>query len=59
MKNEESKSRKMDPVIRKCMKHLEIIGADDKTRQIVYMYMKTLEDKLTKVDEKEFDHQSP
>lgn len=58
MKNVEEKSRSKNPVINKCMKHLEVIGADDKTRQIVYMYMKTLEDELTKMKAKELDHQS-
>ncbi|VEF48778.1 Uncharacterised protein [Bacillus freudenreichii] len=58
MKNEEEKSKSMKPVISKCMKHLEIIGADEKTRQIVYMYMKRMEDELTKEKERELDHQS-
>lgn len=30
------------PTIRKCLQHLDIIKADDKTKQIVYMYMETL-----------------
>lgn len=30
------------PTIRKCMQHLDVIQADDKTKQIVYMYMETL-----------------
>lgn len=30
------------PTIRKCMQHLDIIKADDKTKQIVYMYMESL-----------------
>ncbi|MFT9600324.1 hypothetical protein [Mesobacillus sp.] len=30
------------PTIRKCMQHLDVIKADDKTKQIVYMYMETL-----------------
>lgn len=30
------------PTIRKCMQHLDVIEADDKTKQIVYMYMETL-----------------
>ncbi|RST75146.1 hypothetical protein D4T97_007760 [Siminovitchia acidinfaciens] len=58
MKNEEEKSKSMNPVISKCMKHLEIIGADEKTRQIVYMYMKRMEDELTKEKVRELDHQS-
>ncbi|WHY80293.1 hypothetical protein [Siminovitchia fortis] len=56
MKNEEEKNKSKNPVISKCMNHLEIIGADDKTRQIVYMYMKTLENELSRVKEKELDH---
>ncbi|WP_210364699.1 hypothetical protein [Bacillus sp. REN3] len=30
------------PTIRKCLQHLDIIQADDQTKQIVYMYMETL-----------------
>jgi hypothetical protein len=30
------------PTIKKCMKHLDVIQADDKTKQIVYMYMESL-----------------
>lgn len=30
------------PTIRKCLQHLDVIQADDKTKQIVYMYMETL-----------------
>lgn len=30
------------PTIRKCLKHLDVIQVDDKTKQIVYMYMETL-----------------
>lgn len=30
------------PTIRKCMQHLDVIKADDKTKQIVYMYMEAL-----------------
>ncbi|WP_079507850.1 hypothetical protein [Mesobacillus jeotgali] len=32
----------MHPTIRKCLQHLDVIQADDKTKQIVYMYMETL-----------------
>lgn len=35
------------PTIKKCLKHLEILKADDKTKQIVYMYMETLHQELT------------
>ncbi|WP_156424419.1 hypothetical protein [Bacillus sp. FJAT-27445] len=30
------------PIIRKCLQHLDIIEADDKVKQIVYMYMQSL-----------------
>lgn len=30
------------PIIRKCLTHLDILGADDKLKQIVYMYMESL-----------------
>lgn len=30
------------PTIRKCLQHLDVIKADDKTKQLVYMYMETL-----------------
>lgn len=30
------------PIIRRCLTHLDILGADDKLKQIVYMYMETL-----------------
>jgi|GEM_PF-2641174 len=30
------------PTIKKCLNHLSVIGADDRTKQIVYMYMETL-----------------
>ncbi|MBS4204204.1 hypothetical protein [Lederbergia citrea] len=39
------------PVIRKCMQHLEIIEANDKTKQIVYMYMKAMENEIIKLRE--------
>lgn len=29
-------------IIRKCMQHLDILGADEKTKQIVSMYMECL-----------------
>lgn len=58
MENENVKTKSMNPVISKCLKHLEVIGADDKTKQIVYMYMKTLEDELMRSREKEYGRQS-
>ncbi|WP_108671952.1 hypothetical protein [Peribacillus acanthi] len=39
------------PTIDRCLKHLEILGTDDKTKQIVYMYMKNLHQELLKKDE--------
>ncbi|MFD1707307.1 hypothetical protein ACFSCZ_11250 [Siminovitchia sediminis] len=48
MEMSDDSKRSMNPVIHKCMKHLDVIGVDDKTKQIVYMYMKTLEDELKK-----------
>ncbi|RFU62061.1 hypothetical protein [Peribacillus glennii] len=33
---------KVHPAIERCLKHLHILGTDDKIRQIVYMYMETL-----------------
>ncbi|MEH7884596.1 hypothetical protein V7654_09725 [Bacillus sp. JJ1609] len=34
--------KSIHPTIRKCLQHLDIIKADDKTKQLVYMYMETL-----------------
>lgn len=34
--------KSIHPTIRKCLQHLDVIKADDKTKQIVYMYMETL-----------------
>ncbi|WP_163101736.1 hypothetical protein [Peribacillus alkalitolerans] len=39
------------PTIDRCLKHLEVLGTDDKTKQIVYMYMKNLHQELLKRDE--------
>lgn len=33
---------KMHPTIKRCLTHLEVLGTDDKTKQIVYMYLQTL-----------------
>ncbi|WP_158553362.1 hypothetical protein [Peribacillus saganii] len=38
----------MHPTIKRCLQHLEVIKTDDKTRQIVYMYMQSLYKELTK-----------
>ncbi|CEG29680.1 hypothetical protein [Bacillus sp. B-jedd] len=35
-------STQVHPTIRKCLQHLEIIEANDKVKQIVYMYMESL-----------------
>ena len=35
-------STQVHPTIKKCLQHLEIIEADDKVKQIVYMYMESL-----------------
>ncbi|SFA80313.1 MULTISPECIES: hypothetical protein [unclassified Bacillus (in: firmicutes)] len=45
-----SNSQVMHPTIRKCLQHLEILDADDKTKQIVYMYMESLYKELTEVN---------
>ncbi|WP_044337833.1 hypothetical protein [Rossellomorea aquimaris] len=34
---------RMHPIIRKCIEHLTKINTDEKTRQIVYMYLKSLQ----------------
>ena len=39
------------PVLRKCMQHLEIINADDKIKQIVYMYLKTMDEEIITLKE--------
>lgn len=49
MKNEHEPNRRQHPAIRKCMKHLDIIGANDKTRQIVYMYMKSMDEEIERL----------
>ena len=36
----------MHPTIKRCLTHLEVLGTDEKTRQIVYMYMETLKKEL-------------
>lgn len=48
--NRMSNSQKvMHPTIRKCLQHLEILDADDKTKQIVYMYMESLFKEISEV----------
>ncbi|HAQ06852.1 MAG TPA: hypothetical protein DCR24_04735 [Bacillus bacterium] len=36
------RQKSIHPTIRKCLQHLDVIKADDKTKQVVYMYMETL-----------------
>ncbi|MET3696394.1 hypothetical protein SAMN05877753_103363 [Bacillus oleivorans] len=36
------------PTIKKCLLHLDILGADDKIKQIVYMYMEALKKEIEK-----------
>lgn len=38
---------KMHPTIKRCLTHIEVLGTDDKTKQIVYMYLQTLYKKLS------------
>lgn len=40
----------MHPIIRKCLTHLDILGADDKLKQIVYMYMESLHQDVDSTD---------
>lgn len=35
------------PTIKKCIKHLDLLEADNKTKQIVYMYLESLYKELT------------
>ena len=48
MGNAESQS--MHPTIRKCLQHLDVLEADNKTKQIVYMYMEALYKELGSQD---------
>lgn len=45
----------MHPTIKRCLTHLEVLGTDEKTRQIVYMYMETLRKELN--DQQQADQQ--
>lgn len=40
-------SVKVHPIIKKCLKHLDILETDIKTKQIVYMYLEHLFQELT------------
>ena len=47
-----------DPVIRKCMQHLDIIQANDRTKQIVYMYLKTLDEEINNLKDNNHHRQT-
>ncbi|WP_335872063.1 hypothetical protein [Bacillus sp. 2205SS5-2] len=34
----------LNPTIRKCLQHLDVLDVDQEVKQIVYMYLKKLED---------------
>jgi hypothetical protein len=38
----EKQPQDIHPIIKKCLTHLDVLGADVKLKQIVYMYMETL-----------------
>ena len=40
------------PIIKKCLTHLDVLGADVKLKQIVYMYMETLHKEIENPDNK-------
>ncbi|GAA0328312.1 hypothetical protein GCM10008967_18510 [Bacillus carboniphilus] len=43
----------LHPTIKKCLQHLDVLGADDKIKQIVYMYMEGLKKDLVQHSSKE------
>lgn len=43
------KKQPIHPAFRKCMQHLDIIHANDKTKQIVYMYMKVMDEEIAEL----------
>ncbi|MCR2821096.1 hypothetical protein [Lederbergia panacisoli] len=49
MHGEIVKKQMTHPVVRKCMQHLDVIEANDKTKQIVYMYLKAMDDEINKL----------
>ncbi|WP_158587627.1 hypothetical protein [Neobacillus notoginsengisoli] len=49
-------STHIHPIIRKCLQHLDIIEADDKVKQIVYMYMESLHKELNGQQAEESEH---
>ena len=46
------------PVIRKCMQHLDIIHANDRTKQIVYMYLKTMDEEINNLKDNNHHRQT-
>ncbi|MFK4998244.1 hypothetical protein ACI2OX_15485 [Bacillus sp. N9] len=52
MKKGVEEKRTEHPMIRKCLQHLEIINASDKEKQIVYMYMKAMDEEIVALKEK-------
>lgn len=53
MMTERQNFNHIHPTIRKCLKHLDVLGADPKLKQIVYMYMETLHQENKKISKKE------
>ncbi|MBW8349619.1 hypothetical protein K0H71_09200 [Bacillus sp. IITD106] len=49
MKGETVNKPLTHPLVRKCMRHLDVIEANDKTKQIVYMYLKAMDDEINKI----------
>lgn len=35
-------SKDIHPTVKKCLQHIDVLQTDDKTKQIVYMYMEAL-----------------
>jgi len=52
MNDEIGKKQVTHPVIRKCMQHLDVIEANDKTKQIVYMYLKAMDQEIETLKDK-------
>ncbi len=48
--DEKTMPENMHPIIRKCLTHLDILGADDRLKQIVYMYMESLHKEVDSTD---------
>lgn len=47
---------KMHPTIKRCLTHLEVLGTDDKTKQIVYMYLQILYKEMSLSSKHSNDH---